>query len=104
MITKDTNFNNSYNGSKMLTSLKHSILSYIQQNISVKERVWFFDHSLNYTDIWQISLSISCKNENVELYLVLSYGGYHTKTGTWLDVPTAIWRNDHKFEIANISR
>ena len=29
MITKDTNFNTSYNGSKILTSLKHSILSYI---------------------------------------------------------------------------
>ena len=29
IITKDTNFNNSYNGSKMFTTLKHSTLSYI---------------------------------------------------------------------------
>ena len=29
MITKDTNFNSSYTGSRMLTSLKHSILTYI---------------------------------------------------------------------------
>ena len=71
---------------------------------SERKRVCFVDYSLIYEDIWQISLSISSKNENVEIHLVLSYGRYYTKAGTWLDIATAIWRNDHIFEIANISR
>ena len=52
MITKDTNFNKSYNGSKMLTSLKHSILSYIQQNISVKAKECNFLTTLLTTQIF----------------------------------------------------
>ena len=57
---------------------------------SERKRVCCVDNSLIYANIPQISLSVHCKNENGELNIVLSYVDYHNKTGTWLDVATAI--------------
>ena len=49
---------------------------------SERKRVCSVDNSLIYTNIPQISLCISYKNENGEPNFVLSYVDYHNKTGT----------------------
>ena len=61
------------------------------------------DISLIYTNFPQIWLSISCKNENGDLNLVLPYVESHLNTWTWLDFATTVYMNGHKFVIAQIS-
>ena len=49
-----------------------------------------FGVPLPYLHKYATDFTVSCKNENGELNLVLSYVSYHTKTGTWFDVATTV--------------